>query len=92
MRTTTRPFSLTVILPNDTRIVCVLPRPEIIAAIEQTIDAPNYGTAIHACPARNAVPTDGTIDGNMRFLERLDKVEHVLLSTSSAITAVTRCS
>ena len=34
-------FWLTVILPNDTRIVCVLPRPEIIAAIEQTIDAPN---------------------------------------------------
>ena len=24
-----------VTLPNDTRIVCVLPRPEIIAAIEQ---------------------------------------------------------
>jgi hypothetical protein len=41
MRTTTRPFGLTVILPNDTRIVCVLPRPEIIGAIEQTIDAPN---------------------------------------------------
>ena len=28
-------FWLTVILPNDTRIVCVLPRPEIIAAIEE---------------------------------------------------------
>jgi hypothetical protein len=28
-------FWLTVTLPNDTRIVCVLPRPEIIAAIEQ---------------------------------------------------------
>jgi hypothetical protein len=27
-------FWLTVTLPNDTRIVCVLPRPEIIAAIE----------------------------------------------------------
>ena len=38
------------------------------------------GTAIHACPARNAVPTDGTIDGNMRFLEGLDKVEHVLIN------------
>ena len=28
-------FWLTVTLPNDTRIVCVVPRPEIIAAIEQ---------------------------------------------------------
>ena len=28
-------FWLTVTLPNDTRIVCVLPRPQIIAAIEE---------------------------------------------------------
>jgi hypothetical protein len=28
-------FWLTVTLPNDTRIVCVLPRPAIIAAIEE---------------------------------------------------------